>query len=163
MPGFGRRSVRARLRRKTSRRRRLERLLTDRLQLVHLCASNACTSAVGTFRIPAYWASINSIVAGVAATLCVFRELGHLGAASAEPARRNRPLLRDVLPGVTSALRVFEAGPLMLGYVMTQSALISRATMTIVVAVGVLPCACTFALPRMRRIDLLVPDEARFG
>ncbi|AOK60842.1 hypothetical protein WM29_16445 [Burkholderia ubonensis] len=101
-------------------------MLTDRLQLVHLCASNACTSAVGTFRTPAYRASINSIVAGVAATLCVFRALGHLGAASAEPARRNRPLLRDVLPGVTSALRVFEAEPLMLGYVMTQSALISR-------------------------------------
>ncbi|KVD11334.1 hypothetical protein WI81_01730 [Burkholderia ubonensis] len=76
---------------------------------------------------------------------------------------RRPPSRRDVLPGVTSALRVFEAEPLMLGYVMTQSALISRATMTIVVAVGVLPCACTFALPRMRRIDLLVPDEARFG
>ncbi|NTZ83325.1 MFS transporter [Burkholderia metallica] len=73
-------------------------------------------------------------VASVAAMLCVLKALGHPGTASVEPVRADRPLRRDVLAGIASALRFFEVEPLMLGllgYVMIQSALISLATMMI--------------------------------
>ncbi|AOJ09696.1 MFS transporter [Burkholderia mayonis] len=75
-----------------------------------------------------------NLVASVAAMLFVIEALRHLGPARGDPDRAGRPLIRDVLTSIASALRFFESEPLMLGllaYMMIQGALISLATLMI--------------------------------